>query len=251
MLKKKSIISAVVLGTLCCTSCGGSAIPGSDSALTAFVAENKKNLKTYETDGKTILTEQYVSEMDKDYSVLENLRDSSEAVVKGTVVSEDGTFVAQGGAPWTFYSIEVEEVLQGNVLDTVITVGEQQGYSSLKDELEQYPKEVAERLLEEYGEYTEEELDDIYLFESNGSPLLEEGDTVVVALNNRNLEGLEGDFWAVAAEAYGKFYETDSENYQRIFDAGQNAAYTNDNESDIVPELSETYSYEELEAVFQ
>lgn len=217
----------------------------------AFLENNKDRLNTYNTDGKTIISQQYLSEMDKDYSILENVSDSSELVIKGTVVSQEGTFVAKGGAPWTFYGVEIEEVLQGNIEDKTIVVGEQQGYSTLKEEIDQYPTVLAERVLEEYKGYTEEELGDIYLYESNGSPLLTEGDTLILALVNKNLEGLDGDFWAITAEAYGKFYETSPESYKRIFNDDSNETYTNNGEENTVPELSETYSYEELKNVFQ
>lgn len=243
MLKKKSLICVILLGILCCTACG-------NSSQIAFLEKNKDSLNTYDTDGKTVITQQYLSEMDKDYSILENVRNSSEAVIKGTVLSENGTFIAQGGAPWTFYSIEIEEVLRGNIEDKIVVAGEQQGYSSLKEELEQYPEVLAERVLEEYEGYTDEELADIYLYVSNGSPLLSEGDTVVLALKSKNLTGLDGDFWAIVAEAYGKFYETADENYERIFNDDLSQTYSDNGGEDIIPEFSETYSYKELKDVF-
>lgn len=229
MIKKKSLSSVILLGILCCTACG-------NSSNIAFLENNQECLNTYDTDGKTIISQQYLlSEMDKDYSILENVRDSSEVIIKGTVMRQEGTFVARGGAPWTFYGVEIEEVLRGNVEDKTIVVGEQQGYSTLKEKIEKYPDVLAERVLEEYKDYTEEELEDIYLYESNGSPLLTEGDTLILALVNKNLEGLDGDFWAITAEAYGKFYETADKSYKRIIDDSESA----------------TYSYEELQNVFR
>ena len=228
MIKKKSLSSVILLGILCCTACG-------NSSNIAFLENNQDRLNTYDTDGKTIISQQYLSEMDKDYSILENVRDSSEVIIKGTVVSQEGTFITQGGAPWTFYGIEIKEVLRGNMEDKTIVVGEQQGYSTLKEKIEKYPELLAERVLEEYKGYTDEELEDIYFYESNGSPLLSQGDTLILALASRNFEELDGDFWAITAEAYGKFYETADKSYKRIIDDSESA----------------TYSYEELQNVFR
>lgn len=228
MIKKKSLSSVILLGILCCTACG-------NSSNIAFLENNQDRLNTYDTDGKTIISQQYLSEMDKDYSILENVRDSSEVIIKGTVVSQEGTFITQGGAPWTFYGIEIKEVLRGNMEDKTIVVGEQQGYSTLKEKIEKYPEVLAERVLEEYKGYTDEELEDIYFYESNGSPLLSQGDTLILALASRNFEELDGDFWAITAEAYGKFYETADKSYKRIIDDSESAAY----------------SYEELQNVFR
>ena len=228
MIKKKSLSSVILLGILCCTACG-------NSSNIAFLENNQDRLNTYDTDGKTIISQRYLSEMDKDYSILENVRDSSEVIIKGTVVSQEGTFITQGGAPWTFYGIEIKEVLRGNMEDKTIVVGEQQGYSTLKEKIEKYPEVLAERVLEEYKGYTDEELEDIYFYESNGSPLLSQGDTLILALASRNFEELDGDFWAITAEAYGKFYETADKSYKRIIDDSESA----------------TYSYEELQNVFR
>lgn len=228
MFKKKSVMSKVLLGILCCTACG-------NSSNIDFLENNKDQLNIYHTDGKTIISQQHLSEMDKDYSILENVRDSSEVIIKGTVVSQEGTFITQGGAPWTFYGIEIKEVLRGNMEDKTIVVGEQQGYSTLKEKIEKYPEVLAERVLEEYKGYTDEELEDIYFYESNGSPLLSQGDTLILALASRNFEELDGDFWAITAEAYGKFYETADKSYKRIIDDSESA----------------TYSYEELQNVFR
>lgn len=228
MFKKKSVMSKVLLGILCCTACG-------NSSNIDFLENNKDQLNIYHTDGKTIISQQYLSEMDKNYSILENVRDSSEVIIKGTVVSQEGTFITQGGAPWTFYGIEIKEVLRGNMEDKTIVVGEQQGYSTLKEKIEKYPEVLAERVLEEYKGYTDEELEDIYFYESNGSPLLSQGDTLILALASRNFEELDGEFWAITAEAYGKFYETADKSYKRIIDDSESA----------------TYSYEELQNVFR
>lgn len=244
MFKKKSVMSKVLLGILCCTACG-------NSSNIDFLENNKDQLNIYHTDGKTIISQQHLSEMDKDYSILENVRDSSEVIIKGTVMRQEGTFVARGGAPWTFYGVEIEEVLRGNMEDKTIVVGEQQGYSTLKEKIEKYPDVLAERVLEEYKVYTEEELENIYLYESNGSPLLTEGDTLILALVNKNLKGLDGDFWAITAEAYGKFYESADKNYKRIVDDYESETYSENCKNDINPKSSQIYSYEELENAFR
>lgn len=201
MIKKKSLSSVILLGIMCCTACG-------NSSNIVFLENNQDRLNTYDTDGKTIISQQYLSEMDKNYSILEN---------------------------WTFYGIEIKEVLRGNMEDKTIVVGEQQGYSTLKEKIEKYPEVLAERVLEEYKGYTDEELEDIYFYESNGSPLLSQGDTLILALASRNFEELDGEFWAITAEAYGKFYETADKSYKRIIDDSESA----------------TYSYEELQNVFR
>lgn len=63
MIKKKSLSSVILLGILCCTACG-------NSSNIAFLENNQDRLNTYDTDGKTIISQQYLSEMDKDYSIL-------------------------------------------------------------------------------------------------------------------------------------------------------------------------------------
>lgn len=210
----------VKIGILCSLVAGFSFTAcRKDDALTEYIAKNMDELKVVDTENIKMSDKQMMDVADSvaDFTVIENVNEYSEAVILGTVVGEKYTFVGEGAFPWTFYSIKVEDVIRGDLnVGDIITLGERRGVYSLKD----YRDTVGEggmRFFDDYfGDLTEEELENTYMEDSDGTPTLEEGDELVFCMYEMALPALEGEFWTPTGRSYGKFYKLADNDYMRI-----------------------------------
>ena len=192
---------------------------GKDDTLTEYIIQNMDKFKVVDTENIKMSDKQMMDVADSvaDFTVIENVNEYSEAVILGTVVGEKYTFVGEGAFPWTFCSVKVEDVIRGDLNEgDIITLGERRGVYSLKD----YRDNVGEggmRFFDEYfGDLTEEELENTYLEDSDGTPTLEEGDELVFCMYEMGLPALEGEFWTPTGRSYGKFYKLADNDYMRI-----------------------------------
>lgn len=235
---------------------------GGDDTLTEYIVQNRDVLKVVDAENIEMSDKQTldIAESVADFSVLKNVNEYSEAVIRGTVVGEQYTYVGEGPFVWTFCSVKVEDVIRGELTEgELITLGERRGIYSLKDYRDNMGEGAARFFGEFFGDYTEEEMKNIYMEDSDGTPVLGEGDELVFCIYETELPGLEGNFWAPTGRAYGKFYKLADNDYMRIL-------YTKPSEIDTYfAELVEKaqgnarssdaepigFTYEELSEMFQ
>src|SRR5699024_6392633 len=84
-----------------------------------------------------------------------------------------------------------------------------------------------EVMLREGFDAPDEELDQVYMDLTNG-PQLHTGDELIFAMDGdaNILTDLEGEFWYIYGDEYGKFYEIEENQYMRIFSTNGESGLT-------------------------
>lgn len=108
-----------------------------------------------------------------------------------------------------------------------------------------------EVMLREGFDAPDEELDQVYMDLTNG-PQLHTGDELIFAMDGdaNILTDLEGEFWYIYGDEYGKFYEIEENQYMRIFSTNGESGLTIEI-SEIEPKiLDKVFTIEELGNIF-
>lgn len=242
------IYIACILSCITMAGCGVK-----DKTIAAFINENKDELKQIKKGSieKTDAMEYDEGELVADFNEVANVNVYSEAAVLGTVMGDDYNFVGDGGIPWTFNTVKVEEVLKGDITPgDIITVGQQTGYVALKEYYDTVDPESQRIFAEHNPGYTEEEMNNTYFYDDDRCPDLLDGYKLVFALSTRELPGLDGTFWEITAGKYGQFFKVGNNKFMRIFNSTEYEISPYEAKVRENPDLSGVYTIEELQNVF-
>lgn len=146
----------------------------------------------------------------KVYPNLASIYESAVNVAVGTVI--DVQYTDEDAIPRTIYSFQISEVLKGDMIpNSLISVGESNGYVRLRTYIEKYGSGRFESL-------TEEEIENrVFLQSIAGAPIAAEGETYVVFLSERKAEGRLAGAYAVIGNFMGKYVlDSDSNLYKRF-----------------------------------
>lgn len=252
MKKNKKVSVAVLLsGALFLSACG------KEEKTALFIRENQEHLKRYEIEegdeinrvGRSAI---YAFDMED----LNIVNEKVDLVVLGKITEEPYMMPRLEG-PYTFYSVQVKEILKGEGLVSqgdIIAACERQGVMTKKDfkylALDKGGK-FAEVMLREGFDVPDEELDQVYMDLTNG-PQLHTGDELIFAMYEETdvLTDLEGEFWYIFGNEYGKFYEIEENQYMRIFSTNGESGLTIEI-SEIEPKiLDKVFTIEEFGNIF-
>lgn len=149
------------------------------------------------------------------YKDVADLYNDAEVIAAGEVL--DVTYCDMGGSQKTFYSFAVTDVLKGGDMvqtETIITIGEDQGYARISkvDELEQ--RVTGNQL---YTQYSEDEKEHTYqVFTFAGEPLVEKDQKYVLFLKKyEESKYVDGEHFGVLVAFMGKYILNEDGYYRR------------------------------------
>lgn len=252
MKKYEKISMAVLLsGIIFSSACG------KEEKTALFIRENQEYLKRYEINENDEVNRISRSAIyDGDMGDLNVLNEDVDLVILGEVTEEPYMMPRLEG-PYTFYSVQVKEILKGEGMvnqGDIIAACERQGVMTKKDykylALDEGGK-FAEVMLREGFDAPDEELDQVYMDLTNG-PQLHTGDELIFAMEKdaNILTDVEGEFWYIYGDEYGKFYKIAENQYMRVFSSGGESGLTREM-SDIEPKImDDVFTQEDLDNIF-
>lgn len=219
-----------------------------------FIEDNQGVFKQYTVNSDDKIERMGVSAiMAYDLGDMNVLNEHAELVVKGEVTEEPYT-IPYRPIPYTFYSVQINEVLKGDEYaqaGDVIAVGDMQGVISAKDYRELMIEDGLGFTLDEEPEVSDEELEQTYYDFTNG-PVLHTGDELIFVMYKMdNFLTDEGEyFWHLFEGGHGKFYEIADDEYMRIYSSDATDNLTR-SISEVEPKpMDEVFSSEELDEIF-
>lgn len=153
----------------------------------------------------------------KDYSNLEDLLNNTDMVVYAETTGIE-YFHGKGGAAWTKETVNVIDPMSSSLkAGSTITVVEQVGVISIYDYVNSMSDNLKEFTREYYKAYSDDELKEMYVEQSDGTPLPKKGDIrVLCLLESYWSEG--GDTVYEPVGAYmGKFIKIGNDAHVRKF----------------------------------
>lgn len=249
---KRKITLGMVLscGIIVLSSCGNA----KEDRTAEFINENQNSFKQYTVDSEDKVERRGFSAiMSYDLGDMDILDEHSDLVIRGELTEESYT-IPWLPIPYTFYSVQVNEVLKGEEYaqpGDIIAVGDMQGIINAKDYKEHMIEDGMGFWFDDESEVSDEELEHTY-YDFTDGPVLHTGDELIFVMyksdNFFTDEG--GDFWHLCEKAHGKFYEIADNEYMRIYgsDATDNLTRSI---SEVEPKpMDEVFSAEELNEIF-